>query len=121
MSTWMLILIATLMGIFSQTMLKYGMNRLGPVSLKGANLPMAVWNIVRSPLVIGGLLIYGFGTFFWLVTLSRIDLSLAYPFAALSHVLLFLIGWLVLREKVSLTRAGGVLLICLGMLLVAAS
>lgn len=121
MSTWMLILLATVMGIFSQTMLKYGMNRLGPVSLRGPEIPAVVWQIVRSPLVIGGILVYGLGTFFWLVTLSRIELSMAYPFATLSHVLLFLVGWLVLRERVSPLRAGGVLLICAGMLLVAAS
>lgn len=121
MSTWILILLATIMGIVSQTMMKYGMNNLGPVSLSSSRIPATVWKIARSPLVIGGLLIYGSGTFFWLVTLSRIDLSMAYPFASLSHALLFLIGWLVLRERVSPLRAGGVLLVCLGMLIVAAS
>jgi multidrug transporter EmrE-like cation transporter len=117
----MLILASTLLGILSQTMMKYGMNDLGPVRLSGANVPIAVWRIARSPLVIGGLAIYGIGTFFWLVTLSRIDLSLAYPFATLSHVLLFLVGWLVLKEKVSPLRATGVMLVCVGMLLVAVS
>jgi multidrug transporter EmrE-like cation transporter len=121
MSTWMLIFMSTVMGIISQTMMKYGMNNLGPVRLSGANAPLAVWRIARSPLVIGGLALYGVGTFFWLVTLSRIDLSLAYPFATLSHVLLFLVGWLVLREKVSPLRGAGVLLVCAGMLLVAVS
>lgn len=121
MSTWILILLATVMGIISQTMMKYGMNNLGPVSLSGAKLPGIVWKIATSPLVIGGLIIYGTGTFFWLITLSRIDLSMAYPFATLSHALLFLIGWLVLRERVSPLRASGVLLVCMGMLLVAVS
>lgn len=121
MQTWMLILMSNLMGIISQTMMKYGMNNLGPVRLSGNHAVGAAWRIARSPLVIGGLVLYGVGTFFWLVTLSRIDLSLAYPFATLSHVMLFLIGWLVLREKVSVMRGVGVLFVCLGMLLVAFS
>lgn len=121
MSTWMLILIATVMGIVGQTMLKHGMNQMGPLSLSGEAIPAIVWQIMRSPFVIGGLLIYGFGTFFWLVTLSRIDLSVAYPFVSLNHVLLFLIGWLILRETVSPMRAVGVGVICVGMILVARS
>ncbi len=121
MSTWMLILLATVTGIVGQTMLKHGMNQMGPLSLSTGTVPGVVAQIVRSPYVIGGLLIYGFGTFFWLVTLSRIDLSVAYPFVSLNHVLLFLIGWLILRESVSPMRAAGVAVICVGMILVARS
>lgn len=121
MSTWMLILIATVMGIAGQTMLKHGMNQMGPLSLSGGSVPGIVLQIVRSPFVIGGLLIYGFGTFFWLITLSRIDLSVAYPFVSLNHVLLFFIGWLILKEAVSPLRAAGVAVICVGMILVARS
>ncbi len=121
MSTWMLILIATVMGIVGQTMLKHGMNQMGPLGLSAETVPGIIWQIVRSPYVIGGLLIYGFGTFFWLITLSRIDLSVAYPFVSLNHVLLFLIGWLILRESVNPLRAAGVAVICVGMILVARS
>jgi len=121
MSTWMLIMIATVMGIVGQTMLKHGMNQMGPLSLSGSTVPAIVWQIVCSPFVIGGLLIYGFGTFFWLVTLSRIDLTVAYPFVSLNHVLLFLIGWLILRESVTPLRAVGVGVICVGMILIARS
>lgn len=121
MSTIALILIATVMGIAGQTMLKHGMTQMGPLSLSADSIPQIVSQIVRSPFVIGGLLIYGFGTFFWLVTLSRIDLTVAYPFVSLNHVLLFFIGWLILRESVSPLRAAGVAVICVGMLLVARS
>ncbi len=121
MSTWMLILIATVMGIVGQTMLKHGMNQMGPLGVSVSTMPEVVWQIVRSPFVIGGLLIYGFGTFFWLVTLSRIDLSVAYPFVSLNHVILFFVGWLILRESVSPLRAAGVAVICVGMLLIARS
>jgi multidrug transporter EmrE-like cation transporter len=121
MNTWMLILVATVMGIIGQTMLKHGMTQMGAISVSADTLPNVIWQIVRSPFVIGGLLIYGFGTFFWLITLSRIDLSVAYPLVSLNHVLLFFIGWLILREQVTPMRAAGVAVICLGMILVARS
>ncbi len=121
MNTWMLILVATVMGIIGQTMLKHGMTQMGAISVSADTLPNVIWQIVRSPFVIGGLLIYGFGTFFWLITLSRIDLSVAYPLVSLNHVLLFFIGWLILREQVTPMRAAGVAVICLGLILVARS
>ncbi|WP_129674421.1 multidrug efflux SMR transporter [Candidatus Chloroploca sp. Khr17] len=120
-STWILILVATVMGIVGQTMLKHGMTQMGALTVSYETVPNIVWQIIRSPFVVGGLMIYGFGTFFWLITLSRIDLSVAYPLVSLNHVLLFFIGWLILREHVTPMRAMGVAVICLGMILVARS
>lgn len=120
-STIGLILAATALGIVGQVMLKQGMSAMGPLSLSAGGMPQLVWRIATAPMVIAGLLIYGLGTFFWLITLSRIELSAAYPFVSLNHVIIFLIAWLVLREQVSPTRAAGVLVICVGMLLVARS
>ncbi len=120
-STVMLILIATVIGVIGQMMLKQGMTAMGPLALSVESTPGIIWRIVTSPMVIGGLLVYGAGTFFWLVTLSRIELSVAYPFVSLNHVIIFLLAWLVLREAVSPMRAAGVLVICIGMILVARS
>lgn len=120
-STIGLILAATVLGIVGQIMLKQGMGAMGPLSLSLGGAPQLIWRMATAPMVIGGLLIYGAGTFFWLITLSRIELSAAYPFVSLNHVIIFLIAWLVLREQVSPSRAAGVLVICIGMLLVARS
>lgn len=121
MSTVMLILAATVLGVIGQMMLKQGMTQMGPLSLSLDNTPQIVWRIATAPMVIGGLLIYAIGTFFWLITLSRIELSVAYPFVSLNHVIIFLLAWLILREHISPLRAVGVLVICAGMLLVARS
>ncbi|WP_448338534.1 EamA family transporter [Chloroflexus aurantiacus] len=121
MSTIMLILIATTLGVIGQMMLKQGMGAMGPLALTMETAPGIVWRIVTSPMVIGGLLVYGIGTFFWLVTLSRIDLSVAYPFVSLNHIIIFLLAWLVLHEQVNPLRAAGVIVICAGMLMVARS
>ena len=121
MSTVVLILLATALGIGGQFMLKYGMGQMGPLSLSVASIPQIIGKIITAPYVIGGLIIYGVGTFFWLITLSRIELSVAYPFVSLNQVLIFLIAWLVLHEQISPQRGIGVAVICAGMLLVAQS
>lgn len=116
-----LILMSTLLGVLGQSILKYGMLLLGPQSLD-ADGPLAIlWRIALSPYVIGGLFLYVCGTFFWLVAMSRVELSFLYPFASLSYVLLMLVAWIVFHEPVSPLRWLGALTICLGVLLVARS
>lgn len=120
-STVMFILAATALGVIGQMLLKQGMTAMGPLSFSIGGVPQLAWRMATAPMVLGGLIIYAAGTFFWLLTLSRIELSVAYPFVSLNHVVIFLLAWVVLREQVSPARAAGVLVICVGMLLVARS
>lgn len=121
LSTIALILAATVLGVAGQLILKSGMSQMGPIGLTGNTLAGTVLRMVTSPYVIGGLLVYGLGTFFWLITLSRLELSVAYPFASLNHVLIFLAAWIFLHEQVNPLRAAGIVVICVGMLLIARS
>lgn len=116
-----LILCSTLLGVLGQTMLKYGMTLLGPQSI-GADGPLTIlMRLGLSPYVIGGLGLYVSGTFFWLIAMSRAQLSYLYPFASLSYVLLMLVAWIVFREQISPMRMLGALIICVGVVLVAGS
>lgn len=71
-----------------------------------------------SPYIILGLSAFGLSALFWLFVLSRIPLSTAYPMIALGIVLTVLAGRFVLLEPISLTKATGVFLIVLGVILV---
>lgn len=116
-----LVLTSTVLGVLGQTLLKYGMTLLGPQSI-GGDGPLAILlRIAFSPYVVGGLLLYVGGTFFWLVAMSRAQLSYLYPFASLSYVLLMLVAWGVFREHISPLRLLGALTICIGVVLVARS
>jgi multidrug transporter EmrE-like cation transporter len=121
MTTVVLILAATLLGVVGQLVLKYGMTQMGPLSVSVGQVPLLLWRIGTNLFVVGGLLIYVSGTFFWLIALSRVDLSYAYPFASLSYVLIFFASWFVLNEPISLLRLMGMLVICVGVLLIARS
>ena len=121
LSTVLVIGCALMLNVVGQTLLKYGMGAMGPLQISAANLPQIVWQMAFSPYVIGGMLVYAVATFFWLVTLSRVDLSVAYPSLSLTQVLVLGVAWLILREEISPMRVAGVLVICFGMLLVARS
>jgi drug/metabolite transporter (DMT)-like permease len=57
----------------------------------------------------------------WLVILSRVELSYAYPMLSLSYVFIVLASWLIFNEHLSLLRLMGVLFISLGVMMVGRS
>ncbi|PDW04765.1 multidrug resistance protein [Candidatus Viridilinea mediisalina] len=121
LATMMIIGCSLVLSVIGQALLKYGMGQMGALIISLETLPQIILQIATSPFVLGGLFVYAVATFFWLVTLSRVDLSVAYPSLSLTQVLVLGVAWLILREEISPLRVAGVLVICLGMLLVARS
>ena len=120
MSSVPFILIAVLLAVIGQLLVKRGLNLLGPIDFS-AGLIFTYVTIFTSPLVIIGTLSYTSSIFFWLYALTRVDLSFAYPFLALSYVLVILASWLILGEHIPVLRWIGVFIIALGVLVVAKS
>ena len=58
---------------------------------------------------------------FWLVALSRVDLSYAYPFASLSYVVMLTASWLLFNENITSLRLLGTVVIGLGVFLISRS
>ena len=115
-----LILLSVSLAAVAQLALKTGMNavndQLSPAtfSLNGPSLKV----VVAQPFVWGGLLLFGLSALVWLVVLSRASLSFAYPFAALTYVLILVFDQFVLDEQVPALRWGGVAFIAVGIFLV---
>ncbi len=115
------ILISVLGGALGQILLKKGMGSMGPLTLSLGKLGELLWRIGTNPYVIAGLAIYVTGTVFWLVALSRVDLSYAYPFASLSYVVMLVAAWLLFKEDLSLLRLAGTVVVCVGVILISRS
>ena len=120
-TTVMFIAISICAGVSGQLVLKRGMSAMGAQSLNGGNVVDVVLRMVLSPWVILGVAIYVAGTFFWLMVLSRVDLSFAYPMTSLSYLLIVLSSWYFLGESISPLRIAGVLTVIIGVSLIAQS
>jgi drug/metabolite transporter (DMT)-like permease len=112
------ILVAGVLAVAGQILLKRGLATMPMLQLTPAALPTTMIGLALNPLVILGLAVTVSGTFFWLILLSRVDLSYAYPFASLNYVLVLAASWLILGEQISSVRLLGVASICLGVCLV---
>lgn len=71
-----------------------------------------------NPAVIGGLACYGFGTALWIAALARAPLTTVYPFTALTFVVVYAAGVLLLGEPWSMRALVGIGLILAGLFLV---
>lgn len=116
-----LILVSVCLAGVAQVTLKVGVDR---VSKAGGGAHIAVGSnglkdLAASPVIWGGLALFGLSAVVWLFALSRVELSFAYPFAALGYVIIVLASLTVLHESVPPLRWAGVALIIAGIVLVA--
>ena len=119
-SALLLILLSTIFGVAGQTALKMGVDKPG-VAESATGVVAVIGLIFKSPLVMLGLVFYALGALAWIAVLSRLDLSVAYPFLALNFVLVTLSSRFLLGETVPPLRWLGILVIIAGILLVARS
>lgn len=68
-----------------------------------------------------GLLLNGFAAFFWLIALSLVDLSYAFPFLSLNYIFIPLGAVILFQERLSPARIAGICVICIGLFLIAVS
>lgn len=116
-----LILFAVLVLTGAQVVIKSRLSVHGVVPMQLAALSPYVWSLMRDWLMwlgLAGLLV---SSLCWYAAISRLPLSIAYPFAALSYPAIFIGSLIFLREAFSWQSMAGNLLIVCGLLLIATS
>ncbi len=115
-----LIVLSVTLAAVAQLSLKHGMNAVND-ELAPARFGVDARSfraLIATPAVYAGLFLFGLSALVWLVVLSRASLSFAYPFAALTYVLIILFDLFILDETVPPLRWAGVALIVAGIFLV---
>lgn len=112
MSSYFLLGVNILLGVAGQVLIKFGVNKVS--GLEELGLLRFLQSSFLSPFIILGLALYGFSAVLWVILLSKLDLSVAYPTLSLGYVLILLVSVLFLGEQVSLMRFAAVFLIMLG-------
>ncbi len=121
MTTILLILVSVCLNCAAQLSMKKGMMLVGEITggMHGAisALPAMItngwlWLSAFCYIVSIGL---------WLVVLSKVDVSYAYPFLSIGYVLSAVVGYFAFGEAVTGVRVAGILVICLGVVLISRS
>ncbi|MBV9204299.1 MAG: hypothetical protein JO037_02590 [Actinobacteria bacterium] len=111
-----LLLFAVCTAATGQLMLKHGMQMASARTAKsGSSL---IVNAATSPWILFGLAIFGVSAIAWLAALSRVPLSVAYPFNALGYLVILTASILVLHERANALTWTGSLLVVSGLIIV---
>lgn len=111
-----LILISVVLGVLGQLSMKYGSMQIGQINL---SQPLSFLISAATNLyTLMGLGLYFISSVFWIVTLSRVDLSFAYPLISLGYILVLLLSAMLFHEKVLTVHYAGVMLIIAGVILI---
>lgn len=112
-------LISIVLSVLAQFALKAGMSSIEIKEIMAQPfVPRTFIAVISNTYVFFGFSLYGLGAVVWLSVLSKWDVSKAYPLVGLGFAMTVAVGF-VLGEQVTLLRATGVALICLGVFLVA--
>jgi drug/metabolite transporter (DMT)-like permease len=87
------------------------------LAMRGRPLLDGFLLMARQPALYTALAIYGLATLLWIWILSRLPLTQAYPWMAISMVIVPLLGWFVFGERVTPVFWLGMVLILVGLLL----
>ncbi|HJR46480.1 MAG TPA: transporter [Actinomycetota bacterium] len=116
------LLVSVAFATAGQLTLKAAMESIGRIgTAQVTDAGQTVLRAIKEPLLWIGLLLFGVSAIFWLVVLSRVDLSLAYPFVGISYIIVVALARFFFDEHVPGLRWVGVTVIAIGITLIGIS
>jgi drug/metabolite transporter (DMT)-like permease len=91
---------------FAQVLQKLG---IGSTNIVAGSIIKTLCNIICAmlkPKVLAGLFLYVISAFLWILVLSKVRLSVAYPMLSISYFLVVILSATVLKERVNWKLAG---------------
>ena len=84
--TFLLIMAGVLLNAVAQLALKASVKDSGAIELSAANMLPAASQLMAEPWLWAGLACYGISVIVWILALSRVDVSIAYPMLSVGYV-----------------------------------
>ncbi|MBW1703942.1 MAG: 4-amino-4-deoxy-L-arabinose transferase [Deltaproteobacteria bacterium] len=116
-----LILAGVLLNATAQIFIKHGMKAVGNFAFTLNNLTPIGLKVAVNPYVLSGMACYAVSIVVWLMVLSRVDVSYAYPLLSAGYIVTAVAGKILFGETLGFDRCTGILVICIGVYLITRS
>jgi multidrug transporter EmrE-like cation transporter len=116
-----LILAGVLLNAAAQLLLKAGTNNVGHFEFHLDNLLPIGMKLALQPHILGGLACYVVSVVIWIMALSRVPVSVAYPMLSIGYVINAFVAWQWFGEALAAQKLLGIGFIVIGVFLVARS
>ena len=116
-----LIMLGVLLNAAAQLLLKAGTNAVGRFAFVAENIVPVGARLAFEPRILSGMLCYAVSLVVWIMGLSRVEVTIAYPMLALGYVINAAGAWYLFGEAMSAQKLAGIGFIIVGVCLVARS
>ena len=116
-----LVLTGVLLTATAQLWLKAGTNAVGHFEFQLENLLPIGLKLALEPHILGGLACYVVSVMVWIMALSRVPVSIAYPMLSIGYVINAFIAWHWFGEALTAQKLAGIALVVVGVYLIARS
>lgn len=120
-NTFGFILTGILLNAAAQLLLKKGTNAIGAIHLTIDNWFSTAIQVATQWPILGGLACYVISLVVWIIGLSRVDVTIAYPLLSIGYVVNAIGAWYFLGEPLSLQRLLAISVIIVGVALLVKS
>jgi drug/metabolite transporter (DMT)-like permease len=113
--SFLIIIVVAATAATAHVLLKMGMNEVGEVGSDALKDPIKlIGQLLSTPTIIAAIPVYAISNVGWLVVLSRLNLSVAYPVLALLYIAIPVLSTIFLSESLTTQHWAGIVVIGVG-------
>jgi drug/metabolite transporter (DMT)-like permease len=113
-----LIFTGVMLNAAAQILMKAGTKVIGHFEFSAANILPIGWKLVTEWHIITALFCYGISVVVWILALSRVPVSIAFPMLSMAYVVNAIAAWYLLGEPFSPTKLAGMGVIIVGVIII---
>jgi drug/metabolite transporter (DMT)-like permease len=121
LTAFLFLLTGVLLNAAAQLLLKGGTNRTGVITFTLDNWSSTLARMASEGYFVAGVVLYGISLVVWIMGLSRVPVSIAYPMLSLGYIVNAIAAHYLFGEAVTFQRWLGIAFIVAGVFLVARS
>lgn len=114
-----IILSSVLLNCAAQLLIRRGMLQIGEMSM--ISMAHSIGDLITNISLWLAMFCYAVSILLWMSVLSKVEVSFAYPFLSIGYIVSSVIGYFFFGESLSATRITGIIVICIGVVLISRS
>ena len=113
-----LIFAGVMLNAAAQILMKAGTNAVGHFAFSAENILPVGWKLATEWHIVTALFCYALSVVIWILALSRVPVSIAFPMLSMAYVVNALAAWYLLGESLNPTKVIGIGVIILGVIII---
>lgn len=116
--SFILIVTGVMLNVAAQLLIKSGTNAIGYFEYTRENILPIGWKLATEPHIIGALTCYVVGVVVWILALSRVQVSIAYPLLSLGYIVNAVAAHYLFSEAITPNKLIGMGIIIVGVVVI---